>query len=126
MLSVIQTGAAPAAIGPYSQAISAGKMVFVSGQLGLDPQTGELGGDDLDTQARQALANVNAVLEAAGCRLIDVAAVDVFLTDMDDFPAFNSIYEGFFGKHKPARAVVAVNALPKGGCIEIKCTALRP
>ncbi len=123
MPSVIQTAAAPAAIGPYSQGIAAGGMVFVSGQLGLDPETGALSGTDLASQAKQALANLAAVLQAAGCKLGDVAAVDVFLTDMEDFLAFNGIYEAFFGDHKPARAVVAVKALPKGGRIEIKCIA---
>jgi len=125
MHSVIQTDAAPAAIGPYSQGIAAGEMVFVSGQLGLNPQTGELSGQDLASQAKQALANLEAVLMAAGCQLEEVVAVDVFLTDMDDFLAFNGIYEAFFGAHKPARAVVAVKALPKAGRIEIKCTAHR-
>ena len=125
MPSVIQTAAAPAAIGPYSQGIAAGGMIFVSGQLGLDPQTGALSGTDLASQAKQALANLAAVLQAAGCKLDDVAAVDVFLTDMEDFLAFNGIYEAFFGGHKPARAVVAVKALPKGGRIEIKCIACK-
>ena len=122
---IIHTEAAPAAIGPYAQGIAAGPMVFISGQLGLDPQTGELAGEGLPAQAEQALANLKAVLAAAGCRLADVAAVDVFLVDMDDFVTFNGIYETFFGDHKPARAVVAVKALPKGGRIEVKCTALK-
>lgn len=122
----IQTDKAPAAIGPYSQGRIGGGMVFVSGQLGLDPATGEFAADDLEAQTRQALANLSAVLVAAGCRLDDVAAVDVFLTDMGDFVTFNRIYQSFFGDHKPARAVVAVRALPKGGRVEIKCLAVRP
>ena len=125
MFSIIQTQAAPAAIGPYSQGIIAGNAFFVSGQLGLDPRTGELTGRDLDSQARQALANLEAVLRAGDCELNQVAAVDVFLTDMNDFSAFNAIYSAFFGPHKPARAVVAVKALPKNAVIEIKCIAWR-
>lgn len=121
----IQTEKAPAAIGPYCQGRIGGGMVFVSGQLGLDPATGEFAADDLEVQTRQALANLSAVLVAAGCRLDDVAAVDVFLTDMGDFVAVNRIYQSFFGDHKPARAVVAVKALPKGGRVEIKCLAVK-
>ncbi len=121
----IQTEKAPAAIGPYSQAIAAGGLLFISGQLGLDPATGELAGASLAVQARQALANLQAVLTAGGCGLTDVAAVDVFLTDIQDFVEFNGIYSEFFNHHKPARAVVAVKALPKGACIEIKCVASR-
>lgn len=121
----IQTDAAPAAIGPYVQARQGGGMVFVSGQLGLDPATGEFAGDDFESQARQALANLKAILAAAGCALIDVAAVDVFLADMTDFVPFNRIYQDFFGDHKPARAVVAVKTLPKNGLVEVKCVALK-
>ena len=124
-LMPIQTKTAPAAIGPYAQGIEAGNLVFVSGQLGLDPSTGEMAGDDLESQARQALANLKAVLLAGGCALYHVAAVDVYLIDMEDFGAFNAIYEAFFNDHKPARAVVAVKALPKGARIEIKCIACR-
>ena len=122
---VIQTDKAPAAIGPYSQGIVAGSLVFVSGQLGMRPETGELAGESVDTQARQALDNLSQVLSAAGVGLDQVVAVDVFLTDMDDFMTFNGVYESFFTDHKPARAVVAVRALPKGGCVEIKCVAVR-
>ena len=124
-LKIVQTKTAPAAIGPYSQAIETGDLVFVSGQLGLDPQSAELVGEDLSSQARQALENVKAVLLASGCGLYQVAAVDVFLADMDDFAEFNAIYEGVFGDHKPARAVVAVKGLPKNARIEIKCVASR-
>ena len=124
-LMPIQTKTAPAAIGPYAQGIEAGNLVFVSGQLGLDPSTGEMAGDDLESQARQALANLKAVLLAGGCAFYHVAAVDVYLTGMEDFGAFNAIYEEFFSDHKPARAVVAVKALPKNARIEIKCIACR-
>jgi len=122
--SPIQTDLAPAAIGPYSQGRIGGGMVFVSGQLGLDPATSEFAGEELAAQTEQALANMKAVLQAAGCELTDVAAVDVFLADMADFVPFNRIYQSFFGDHKPARAVVAVKDLPKGGKVEIKCIAL--
>ena len=125
MLSNIHTEEAPAAIGPYSQAMVAGDFVFVSGQIGLDPASGELKGSDLDAQASQALANLAAIVKAAGCGLDQVAAVDVFLSDMKDFAAFNRIYEEFFGSHRPARAVVAVKALPKDAVVEIKCIAMR-
>jgi 2-iminobutanoate/2-iminopropanoate deaminase len=119
-IQAIKTDQAPAAIGPYSQGISAGSFHFVSGQLGLDPQTGELVGDDLAGQAKQALENLKQIIEAAGCSLNQVVAVDVFLTDMGNFLEFNAIYEAFFAGHKPARAVVEVSALPKGGCVEMK------
>jgi 2-iminobutanoate/2-iminopropanoate deaminase len=122
----IQTEEAPAAIGPYVQATAAGGLIYVSGQLGLDPRTAELAGDSLASQARQALANLREVLRAGGCELSDVAAVDVFLTDMGDFAEFNGIYAEFFNSWKPARAVLAVKALPKGACVEIKCVACRP
>ena len=122
---IIQSKEAPAAIGPYSQAIVAGDLVFVSGQLGLDPETGELKGADLDSQARQALSNLKAVLKAAECDLSHVTAVDVYLTDMGAFAEFNAIYESYFDTHKPARAVVGVKSLPKNGLVEIKCMAHR-
>lgn len=122
---IIQTNEAPAAIGPYSQGIVAGDLVFVSGQLGLDPQTGELAGADLESQARQALSNLQAVLKAAQCDLNHVTAVDVYLTDMGAFTEFNAIYESYFDTHKPARAVVGVKSLPKNGLVEIKCMAHR-
>jgi len=122
---IVQTDTAPAAIGPYSQGIVAGDLIFVSGQLGLDSQTGEMKGPDLSSQARQALTNLKAVLEAAQSNLQQVTAVDVYLLDMNDFAEFNGIYETFFGSHKPARAVVGVAALPKNGRIEIKCVAHR-
>ena len=125
MFSVIQTHDAPAAIGPYSQAVVAGDWVFVSGQIGLDPKTGELKGKDLYTQARQALANLDGILKAADCRLDQVVSVDVFLADINDFASFNAIYERFFDLHRPARAVVAVKDLPKNAIVEIRCIAMR-
>lgn len=123
-LKTIHTDNAPAAIGPYSQAVVASPFVFVSGQLGMDPATGNLVGDDLESQARQALENVKQILMAAGSSLEQTTAVEVFLTDMGNFLDFNAIYAEYFSAHKPARAAIEVSALPKGGCVEIKCTAL--
>lgn len=120
-LQAIKTDNAPAAIGPYSQGISAGKWLFVSGQLGINPETGELVSDTLDAQARQALKNLQQIVEAGGYKLNQVVAVDVFLTDMAQFSIFNGIYQEFFSEHKPARAVVEVSALPKNGAVEVKC-----
>ncbi|MFP4350119.1 MAG: RidA family protein [Desulfococcaceae bacterium] len=122
-LKAIHTDKAPAAIGPYSQAISAGPLLFVSGQLGLDPSTGDFVGTDLTSQAKQALTNLREILRAAGGDLADVTAVDVFLADMTKFTEFNAVYETFFTDHRPARAVVEVSGLPKGGRVEIKCIA---
>ena len=120
---VIQTERAPAAIGPYSQAIEVDKLLFVSGQIGLRPDTGEMISGDFEEQAKQVLANMNEVLLAASCTKNDVVAVDVFLTDMGQFGAFNQIYEQYFAGHKPARAVVEVSALPRGAKVEVKCIA---
>ncbi len=122
---VIQTDQAPAAIGPYSQGIAIASWLFVSGQLGMDPETGELTGPDCASQARRALENLRQIVLAAGCSLKDVTAVDVFLTDMTNFAQFNKIYAEYFTDHRPARAVVEVRALPKGAAVEIKCIAYR-
>jgi len=119
----IQTHLAPAAIGPYSQGIASGDWLFVSGQLGMDPESGELISPDLSAQARQALENLRQIVLAGGGDLKKVVAVDVFLTDIRNFAEFNEIYQEYFSEHRPARAVVAVSALPKGACIEIKCIA---
>ena len=124
-LESIHTSNAPAAIGPYSQAVTTGQFLFVSGQLGMNPENGELVGDDLKSQARQALENLEQVVLAGGSNLENVMSVDAFLTSMDDFPAFNDIYTEFFSTHKPARAVVEVSALPKGACVEVKCMAMK-
>ncbi|CAB5141132.1 RidA/YER057c/UK114 superfamily protein [Olavius algarvensis associated proteobacterium Delta 3] len=123
--TVVSTDKAPAAIGPYSQGIAAGHMVFVSGQLGMDPKTTELVGQDLESQARQALANLKQIVIASGCELTDIVAVDVFLTDMNDFVAFNAIYSEYFSEHKPARAAIGVASLPKGARVEVKCIAVK-
>ena len=102
-LHTVQTDQAPAAIGPYSQAVVAPPFVFVSGQLGMDPATGDLVGDDLKSQARQALENVKQILLAAGSSLEQTTAVEVFLTDMGGFADFNAIYAEYFSTHRPAR-----------------------
>jgi 2-iminobutanoate/2-iminopropanoate deaminase len=122
---VIQTDQAPSAIGPYSQGIAVGSWLFVSGQLGMHPQTGELVSHDFAPQARQALENLGQIVRTAGCDLNCVTAVDVFVTDMMDFPEFNKIYTEYFSEHRPARAVVEVSALPKDAKVEIKCIAYR-
>ena len=120
---VVQTDRAPAAIGPYSQGIAAAPWLFVSGQLGIQPETGELVSSDFAPQARQALENLRQIVLAAGSDLNQVTAVDVFVTNIEDFAEFNKIYTEYFSEHRPARAVVEVSALPKGACVEIKCIA---
>ncbi len=125
-MKMIQTKDAPAAIGPYSQAVQAGNWLFVSGQIGLSPETGEMVSEDFDHQARQVLENLKQILAAAGFELSDVVSVDVFLTDMGRFSSFNAIYAKVFSTHKPARALVEVSALPRAALVEIKCVACRP
>ena len=118
-LRSISTPAAPQAIGPYSQAVVAGGFVFCSGQVGLDPAKGELVSGDVVAQARQALANLSAVLEAAGSGLGSVVRCTVYLTSMDDFAAVNGVYGEMFGSHRPARATVQVSRLPRDAKVEI-------
>jgi 2-iminobutanoate/2-iminopropanoate deaminase len=118
-LRSISTPTAPQAIGPYSQAVVAGGFVFCSGQVGLDPGKGELVSSDVVAQARQALANLSAVLEAAGSGLGSVVRCTVFLTSMDDFAAVNGVYGEMFGAHRPARATVQVSRLPREAKVEI-------
>ena len=121
--TAISTAQAPAAIGPYSQAIRADGYLFCSGQLGLDPATGDFVAGDVGAQAEQALRNLGAVLEAAGLTFEDVVKTTVFLADMADFAAVNSVYGRFVTDPPPARSTVAVAALPKGGRVEIEATA---
>lgn len=123
-LEFIATDKAPAAVGPYSQAVRAGGFVYVSGQLGLVPATGQFAGADFESQARQALSNMGAILTEAGCVAADIVSVDVFVTDLVNFKLFNGIYDEFMAGHRPARAAVQVSALPLGGIVEIKCVAL--
>ena len=106
------------------EAVRAGGFLYVSGQLGLVPATGQFAGADFEAQARQALANMGAILAEAGCAVTDIISVDVFVTDLANFKLFNGIYDGFMAGHRPARAAVQVSALPLGGIVEIKCVAL--
>ena len=121
----VSTPGAPAAIGPYSQAIRSADLVFCSGQLGLDPATGELVEGDTAAQAERALRNLGSVLDAAGCSFGDVAKVTVFLTDLADFAPMNAVYQRFMGDPPPARSTVEVAALPKGARVEIEAIAVR-
>ncbi len=123
-ITCIATDKAPAAVGPYSQATVAGGMVYVSGQLGLIPETMKLA-DGFEAQAKQSLKNLEAILSAAGCSVTDIVSVDVFLVDIGEFKTLNEIYAEFMGDHKPARAAIQVAALPLGGLVEIKCIALK-
>ena len=119
---IIHTQKAPAAVGPYSQAILAGSLLLTSGQLGLDPETGTLP-EGVEAQAEQALKNIGAILEAAGFARTDVVKTTVFIRNMGDFGTVNEIYAAFFGNHKPARSCVEVSALPKNGLVEIEVIA---
>jgi len=126
--SIIATPDAPAAIGPYSQAIRAGQFVFLSGQIPLDPANGELvGGDDIEAQTAQVMRNLGAVLRAAGGGFEHVVKSTIFLTDLGDFTVVNRVYGGHFeGISPPARATVQVSALPRGVKVEIEMTAFLP
>ena len=124
MADIISTSSAPAAIGPYSQAVKAGKHIFLSGQIGLNPATGELVSQDVKEQAVQALANMEAVLKAAGATPANVVKTTVFILDMADFQAVNEIYSKTFNVNPPARSCVAVAGLPKGARVEIEAIAL--
>ena len=121
---IINTPKAPAAIGPYVQAILAGNTLFSSGQLGLIPETGALP-EGVEAQTRQSLANIRAILDEAGFQPTDVVKTTVFIKDMGDFPTVNAVYAAFFGDHKPARSCVEVARLPKDGLVEIEVTAVK-
>jgi len=121
-LQIIHTADAPAAVGPYSQAIRSGNLLLTSGQLGLDPATGTLP-EGVEAQAKQALENIGAILAEAGYAKENVVKTTVFIRNMGDFAAVNAIYASFFGDHKPARSCVEVSALPKGGLVEIEVIA---
>ncbi len=119
---VVHSDNAPAAIGPYSQAIKVGDFVFTAGQLGIDPATGKLQ-EGVEAQARQAMENLKAVLEAAGSGLDMAIKTTIFLADISDFPKVNAVYGEFFGDEPPARSTVQVAALPAGGLVEIDVVA---
>lgn len=123
MKEIISTKNAPAAIGAYSQAVKVNGMVFASGQLGINPATGDFAGPDFRSQAEQSLKNVKALVETAGSSMAQVVKVSVFLADMADFAALNEIYSQYFPAPFPARSAVAVKTLPKGGLIEIEVIA---
>ncbi|OHB61719.1 MAG: hypothetical protein A2Y76_00040 [Planctomycetes bacterium RBG_13_60_9] len=125
MMKQIQTVDAPAAIGPYSQAIAEGQLIFTSGQLPIDPATGELRNSDVVSAARQVLSNLRAVLIAGGADMRTVVKTTVFLKDMRDFQAFNGVYGEFFNEPFPARSCIQVAALPKDARVEIEAVAVR-
>lgn len=123
MREIISTEKAPGAIGPYSQAIKAGGTVYCSGQIPIDPVTGEFVSNDISEQTEQVLKNLTAVLEAAGTTLGNVVKTTVFLSDMSDFAAMNEVYGRYFSDNKPARATVQAARLPRDAKVEIECIA---
>lgn len=123
--AIVRTAAAPAPIGPYSQAVRAGDALYVSGQIGLDPATGALVPGGIAAETRRALGNVEAVLAAAGLSTRDVVAATVYLADLSEFGAMNEVYAQTFAVDPPARATVGVAALPKGARVEIAVVAVR-
>ena len=122
-MKTVETDKAPKAIGPYSQATLAGDLVFCSGQIGLDPASGEFVQGGVKEQTAQVFKNLAAVLQAAGARLDAVVMVNVYLKSMNDFKDMNDVYAAVFGDHKPARATVGVSELPKNAFVEISCVA---
>jgi 2-iminobutanoate/2-iminopropanoate deaminase len=123
MKEVISTKAAPAAIGPYSQAIKVGNLVYTSGQIPIDPATGNFVEGGIKEQTRQSLSNVKAILEEAGLTMANVVKTTVFMADMNDFADMNAVYAEFFAEPYPARSAVAVKTLPKGALVEIEVVA---
>ena len=119
MKKIISTDLAPAAIGPYSQAIQYGDLLFVSGQIPIDPETGELVGGDIEVQTKQVLENLQAIIKAAGMTLQNVVKCSCFLKDMEDFTKFNAVYNRFFEDSLPSRETVEVGRLPKDARVEI-------
>jgi len=125
MHTAIHTDNAPAAIGPYSQAIAAGNTIYVSGQIPIDPATGSFAGDDIVTQTRQSLTNLKAILRAAGADMGNVVKTTVYLANMADFAAMNQVYAEFFTAPYPARAAFEVACLPRNALVEIECVAVK-
>ena len=121
MQKVISTDKAPAAIGPYSQAVEVNGLVFTSGVIPIIPETGELVEGGIEKQAEQAIGNLKALIEASGAKIEDTIKTVVFIKDMNDFAKVNEVYGAFFGESKPARSCVAVAALPKAAKVEIEC-----
>ncbi|HTD20819.1 MAG TPA: RidA family protein [Ktedonobacteraceae bacterium] len=120
----ISTNQAPAAIGPYSQAIRSGQFIFTAGQVALDPASGEIVGADVQAQTHRVLQNLQAVLTSAGSSLANVVKTTVFLSSMSDFQAMNAVYATYFGQPAPARSTVAVAELPRKALVEIECIAV--
>lgn len=125
MNTAVHTDLAPAAIGPYSQAIAAGNTVYVSGQLPIDPATGAFAGSDIAAQTRQSLTNLKNILNAAGADMCDVVKTTVYLANIADFAAMNAVYAEFFSVPYPARAAFEVACLPKNALVEIECVAVK-
>ena len=123
--TAIHTDHAPAAIGPYSQAIEAGNTIYVSGQLPIDPATGAFAGEDIAAQTRQSLTNIQAILAEAGADMSNVVKTTVLLANMADFAAMNAVYAEFFTAPYPARAAFQAAALPKNALVEIECVAVK-
>jgi 2-iminobutanoate/2-iminopropanoate deaminase len=123
-MEIIETDGAPSPIGPYSQAIRANGFIFVSGQIPLDPKTGQMTAGGLESQTHQVIENISAILESAGSNLRQVVKTTVFLANLEDFPEFNRIYGEFFAEINPARATVQVARLPKDALLEIEAIAL--
>ncbi|MBR4455964.1 MAG: RidA family protein [Solobacterium sp.] len=126
MFKEISTANAPAAVGPYSQAIAVGQFIFASGQIPLDPETQTIKGETAAEQAEQVFANIEAVLKEAGASMNDVVKSTVFLTDLKDFSAVNEVYASHFAKPFPARSCVEVSSLPKGAKVECEVIAVKP
>ena len=124
MNKALHTDKAPAAIGPYSQAIQAGNTIYVSGQIPVDPATGEFAGADIETQTRQSLTNIRNILSSAGADMSSVVKTTVLLSDIGNFAAMNGVYAEFFSEPYPARAAFQVVALPKGALVEIEAVAV--
>ena len=122
---IISTKNAPAAIGPYSQAIKSGNMIFTSGQIGINPQTGNIEGKNAAQQIKQAIENLKAILTEGGAELSDVVKTTVFIKDMNDFCEINSVYESYFIENPPARSCVEVERLPKDALVEIEAVAIK-
>jgi len=122
-MKTIHTDQAPAAVGPYSQAIVYNDMLYTSGQIGLDPISGKLAGDSVDMQTMRVTQNLSAVLRAANCSKSQIIKTTIYLTDMDDFATVNRLYEAWLGDHRPARSTVTVAALPLGAKVEVELIA---
>ncbi len=119
MKEIVSTGNAPEAIGPYSQAVRCGNLLFVSGQIPISPATGELVEGGVEAQARMVMENLKTIVEAAGMGMEDILKCSCFLKSMEDFPKFNAVYGSYFGKEPPARETIEVSRLPKGALVEV-------